>query len=134
MEQQAIWAIGIFLAAYALIISEKINRTIVAMIGGLLVIALGIVDQETALQHIDFNTLGLLIGMMIIVSVTAGRLRVRGGMDREAGEGRARRILVALPLITAIASAFLDNVTTILLMVPSPSASRGGSAFRRCRS
>lgn len=71
MEQQAIWAIGIFLVIYALIISEKIHRTIVAMIGGLLMVVLGIVHQETAVHHIDFNTLGLLIGMMIIVSTTA---------------------------------------------------------------
>ncbi|WP_342768286.1 SLC13 family permease, partial [Cohnella lupini] len=69
MEQQAYWAIGIFLVIYALIISEKIHRTIVAMIGGLMIVAFGIVNQETALHHIDFNTLGLLIGMMIIVSI-----------------------------------------------------------------
>ena len=71
MEQQAYWAIGIFLVIYALIISEKIHRTILAMIGALLLIVTGIVDQETALHHIDFNTLGLLIGMMIIGSITA---------------------------------------------------------------
>ncbi|NBD27980.1 ArsB/NhaD family transporter [Paenibacillus glycinis] len=120
MEQQAVWAIGIFLAAYALIVSEKIHRTIVAMIGGLLVIALGIVDQETALRHIDFNTLGLLIGMMIIVSVTAdtGVFAFAAAWTAKRAKGEPVRILVALALITAVASAFLDNVTTILLMVP----------------
>lgn len=71
MDMQALIAIGLFLVAYGFIISEKIHRTIVAMTGGILVVVLGIVNQETALHHIDFNTLGLLVGMMIIVSITA---------------------------------------------------------------
>lgn len=120
MEQQAIWAIGIFLIIYALIISEKIHRTIVAMIGGVLMVALGIVDQETALHHIDFNTLGLLVGMMIIVSTTAdtGIFNYIAVATAKKAKGDPARILVALALITAIGSAFLDNVTTVLLMVP----------------
>ncbi|MBO7743293.1 ArsB/NhaD family transporter [Paenibacillus sp. MWE-103] len=120
MDQQAIWAIGIFAAAYALIVSEKIHRTIVAMIGGLLVIALGIVDQETALHHIDFNTLGLLIGMMIIVAVAAdtGAFAYAAVWAAKKAKGRPVPIMIALALLTAVASAFLDNVTTILLMVP----------------
>ncbi|MFD2328886.1 ArsB/NhaD family transporter [Cohnella sp. GCM10020058] len=120
MEQQAIWAIGIFLVIYALIISEKIHRTIVAMIGGLLMVALGIVDQETAIHHIDFNTLGLLIGMMIIVSTTAetGVFKYIAVLAAKKAKGEPVRILVLLALITAVGSAFLDNVTTVLLMVP----------------
>ncbi|MFC3802299.1 ArsB/NhaD family transporter [Cohnella sp. GCM10012308] len=120
MEQQAIWAIGIFLVIYALIISEKIHRTIVAMIGGLLLVALGIVDQETAIHHIDFNTLGLLIGMMIIVSTTAdtGMFKYIAVMAAKKAKGEPIRILILLSLITAACSAFLDNVTTVLLIVP----------------
>ncbi|MRN56207.1 ArsB/NhaD family transporter [Paenibacillus monticola] len=120
MEQQAIWAIGIFLVIYALIISEKVHRTIVAMIGGLLMVGLGIVDQETALHHIDFNTLGLLIGMMIIVSITAdtGLFKFIAIWAAKKSKGNPVSILIALALITAVASAFLDNVTTVLLMVP----------------
>lgn len=120
MEQQAIWAIGIFLVIYALIISEKIHRTIVAMIGGLLMVVLGIVDQETAVHHIDFNTLGLLIGMMIIVSTTAetGVFKYIAVLAAKKAKGEPVRILVLLSLITAVGSAFLDNVTTVLLMVP----------------
>ncbi|QMV39983.1 ArsB/NhaD family transporter [Cohnella cholangitidis] len=120
MEQQALWAIGIFLVIYALIVSEKIHRTIVAMIGGILMVALGIVDQETALHHIDFNTLGLLIGMMIIVSVTAetGLFKSIAVYAAKKSKGEPVRILVSLSLITAVGSAFLDNVTTVLLMVP----------------
>lgn len=120
MEHQAIWAIGIFLIIYGIIISEKIHRTIIAIIGAVLMIVLGIVDQETALHHIDFNTLGLLIGMMIIVGITAetGLFKYVALKAAKMAKGKPKRILVALVIITAISSAFLDNVTTVLLMVP----------------
>jgi len=120
MEQQAILAIAIFLIIYALIISEKIHRTVVAMTGGILIVLLGIVDQETALHHIDFNTLGLLIGMMILVSVTAetGLFRYLAVVAAKRAKGDPVRILLILSVITAVCSAFLDNVTTVLLMVP----------------
>jgi Na+/H+ antiporter NhaD/arsenite permease-like protein len=120
MEQQAIWAIGIFLVIYAIIISEKIHRTIIAMVGAILMIVLGIVNQETALHHIDFNTLGLLIGMMIIVGVTAetGLFKYVALKAAKTAKGKPVRIMVALVIITAVSSAFLDNVTTVLLMVP----------------
>ena len=61
----------LFLTAYILIISEKFHRTIIAMLGAVLVVLLGIMNQETAVHHVDFNTLGLLVGMMILVSITA---------------------------------------------------------------
>lgn len=64
-------AIVIFVAAYALIISEKVHRTIVGIVGAMLMILFGVLDQETAIRHIDFNTLGLLMGMMIIVNITS---------------------------------------------------------------
>lgn len=120
LTNEAILAIGIFLVIYALIISEKIHRTIIAMIGGALMILFGIVDQETALHHIDFNTLGLLTGMMIIVSITAetGLFKYIAIWAAKKVNGRPLAILVVLALITAIGSAFLDNVTTVLLMVP----------------
>ncbi|OPA73338.1 hypothetical protein BVG16_29500 [Paenibacillus selenitireducens] len=120
MEQQAIWAIGIFLVTYGLIISEKIHRTILAMAGAVLMVVFGIVDQETAIHHIDFNTLGLLIGMMIIVGITTktGLFKYVALKAAKVAKGKPKRILVALALITALGSAFLDNVTTVLLMVP----------------
>ncbi|MBD0384701.1 ArsB/NhaD family transporter [Paenibacillus sp. WST5] len=120
MEQQAILAIGIFLLTYGMIIAEKIHRTIVAMIGGVLMVVFGVVDQESAMHHIDFNTLGLLIGMMIIVSITAetGLFKYIALIAAKKAKGDPVRILVSLVLITAIGSAFLDNVTTVLLMVP----------------
>lgn len=120
MGQQSILAIGIFLIIYGFIIAEKIHRTIIAMIGGVLMMVLGIVDQETAIHHIDFNTLGLLVGMMIIVGVTAetGLFKFIAVLAAKKAKGNPVRIMVALALITAIGSAFLDNVTTVLLMVP----------------
>jgi len=120
MEQQAYYALTIFLIIYAFIISEKIHRTIVAMIGGILMVVFGIVDQEIAIHHIDFNTLGLLIGMMLIVSITAetGVFKYVAIWSAKKAQGDPIRILIALALITAFASALLDNVTTVLLMVP----------------
>ncbi|MED5018003.1 ArsB/NhaD family transporter [Paenibacillus chibensis] len=120
MEQQTILAIAIFLIAYALIISEKIHRTIVAMIGAALMVIFGIVSQETAIHHIDFNTLGLLIGMMIIVNITAetGLFKFVAIWAAKKAKGRPLAILIVLMLLTALGSAFLDNVTTVLLMVP----------------
>ncbi|GMX62659.1 ArsB/NhaD family transporter [Paenibacillus elgii] len=120
MDQQALIAIGLFAVAYGFIVSEKIHRTIVAMIGGILMVVLGIVNQETALHHIDFNTLGLLVGMMIIVGITAetGLFKYIAVWSAKKAGGHPVRIMVVLSLVTAIGSAFLDNVTTVLLMVP----------------
>ncbi|MFE5323310.1 ArsB/NhaD family transporter [Paenibacillus sp. NPDC056579] len=120
MDQQAWIAIAIFLVIYGLIIAEKIHRTIVAMIGGLLMVGLGIVSQETAVHHIDFNTLGLLIGMMIIVGITAetGLFKYIAVWAAKKVGGHPTKILIVLGVVTAFGSAFLDNVTTVLLMVP----------------
>ncbi len=120
MENQAFWAVAIFLVIYGLIVSEKIHRTIVAMVGGVIMVVFGIVSQETAIHHIDFNTLGLLIGMMIIVGITAetGLFKYLGIWASKKAKADPIRTLIALSVITAVGSAFLDNVTTVLLMVP----------------
>jgi Na+/H+ antiporter NhaD/arsenite permease-like protein len=120
MELHAIYAIGLFFITYAMIMAEKIHRAIVAMIGAVLMVALGIVNQEQAIHHIDFNTLGLLIGMMIIVNITAdtGIFKYVAVIAAKRAQGNPIRILLSLALITAIGSAFLDNVTTVMLMVP----------------
>ncbi|SDF54334.1 ArsB/NhaD family transporter [Sporomusa acidovorans] len=120
MEKQAILAIGIFLLTYAFIISEKVHRTIVAMVGGVVMVTLGVVSQESALHHIDFNTIGLLAGMMIIVAITGetGLFQYVAIAAAKRANGDPLRILISLGIITAVFSAFLDNVTTVLLMVP----------------
>jgi Na+/H+ antiporter NhaD/arsenite permease-like protein len=120
MENQALYAIGIFLVTYALIVSEKIHRTIVAMAGGILMVAFGIIDQETAIHHIDLNTIGLLVGMMILVSITGqtGVFKYLAIKAAKMAGGHPVKILVYLSVITALMSALLDNVTTVMLIVP----------------
>ena len=105
---------------YAVIVSEKIHRTVAAMIGAVLMMLLGILSQETALHHIDFNTLGLLTGMMILVGVTSetGLFDFVAIRAAKAAKAEPKKLLTYLGIITAVFSAFLDNVTTVLLMVP----------------
>lgn len=110
----------LFILMYAVIVSEKIHRTVAAMLGALIMIVSGILSQDTALHHIDFNTLGLLVGMMVLVGVTShtGLFDYVAIKAARMAKAEPRRILVYLGLITAVFSGFLDNVTTVLLMVP----------------
>ena len=110
----------IFIGMYVCIVSEKIHRTIVAMLGAIFMVLTGILTQEQALHHIDFNTLGLLVGMMIIVAITSrtGLFNYVAIWAAKKAKAEPVRILVYLSLLTALFSAFLDNVTTVLLMVP----------------
>lgn len=120
METSTIIAIVIFVTAYALIISEKVHRTIVGIFGAMLMILFGILDQNTAITHIDFNTLGLLMGMMIIVNVTSetGLFNFLAIWAAKKVKARPVALLIALSIITMVCSALLDNVTTVLLTVP----------------
>lgn len=120
METSTTIAIVIFIAAYALIISEKVHRTIVGIFGAMLMILFGILDQETAIHHIDFNTLGLLMGMMIIVNITSetGLFNFLAIWAAKKVKAQPIALLIALSSLTAFCSAFLDNVTTVLLTVP----------------
>ena len=120
METATTVAIVIFVAAYALIISEKVHRTIVGLFGAMLMILFGILDQETAVHHVDFNTIGLLMGMMIIVNITSetGLFNFLAIWAAQKVKAQPIALLVVLSSITMVCSAFLDNVTTVLLMVP----------------
>jgi Na+/H+ antiporter NhaD/arsenite permease-like protein len=120
VEWQVATAAVIFLLVYAIIISEKIHRTVIALAGAVLVIILGIITQEQAVQAIDFNTIGLLTGMMIVVGITrrSGVFEYVAIRAAQYTKGNPLKIMVALCVITALASAFLDNVTTVLLLVP----------------
>ena len=119
MDQTTV-AVIIFVVAYALIISEKVHRTIVALMGAVLMIGFGILSQEVAIHHIDFNTLGLLIGMMTIVNITAetGLFNFLAIWSAQKVKADPMKLLLALSLLTAVCSALLDNVTTVLLTVP----------------
>jgi len=111
---------AILLATYAVIVWDKLNRSIVALVGASLVILIGMLDQAEAVRGIDWNTLGLLAGMMILVSISR-----RSGMFQYLAIWAAQRaranpagILLLLQLTTAIVSALLNNVTTVLLIAP----------------
>lgn len=119
-SQQFLPAIIIFLVAYGIIISEKFNRTVVALLGAVLMVIFHIFNQEEALKFIDFNTVGLLIGMMIIVNILkrTGIFQYVAIKTAKLSKGSPWRIMVYFAVITAISSALLDNVTTILLIAP----------------
>ncbi len=119
-SQQFLPAIIIFLVAYGIIISEKFNRTVVALLGAVFMVIFHIFNQEEALKFIDFNTVGLLIGMMIIVNILkrTGIFQYVAIKTAKLSKGSPWRIMVYFAAITAISSALLDNVTTILLIAP----------------
>lgn len=112
--------ITIFLVIYGIIISERINRTAISLFGAIVMIVIGIINQEQAIEHIDFNTIGLLVGMMIIVNILkrTGVFEYLAIRAAKKAKGDPWKILVLFAIITALSSAFLDNVTTILLIVP----------------
>lgn len=118
--EKSLVAIIIFLMAYAFIISEKIHRTVTALTGAVLLILFQVINQETAFHHIDFNTIGLLIGMMIIVSIVSqtGLFNYLAIWAAKKVNADPVKLLVSLGALTAVSSALLDNVTTVLLMTP----------------
>jgi Na+/H+ antiporter NhaD/arsenite permease-like protein len=113
-------AVGVFVVALGLIATERVDRTKIALLGATIVVLAGTLDQQQAIAAVDFNTIGLLVGMMIIVRVTETTgvytwLAVRAG---QWSRGKPILVVLALSVTTAVLSAFLDNVTTILLIVP----------------
>ncbi len=111
---------GIFVAAYTLIALERVDRTLVALLAGLVVVALGIIDQHEAFAAIDLNVIFLLAGMMVIASTLAKTGFFEWLAIRSVGivHGEPFRLLIVLSAVTALLSAFLDNVTTVVLTTP----------------
>ena len=110
----------IFLGIYALIVTERIHRTLAALLGASMMILFRIVDQHEAFLSVDFNVIFLLAGMMIIANITA-KTGVFQWIAVEAvrqAAGRPYALLVLTSLVTAVVSAFLDNVTTVVLLTP----------------
>jgi Na+/H+ antiporter NhaD/arsenite permease-like protein len=115
------WLSTVILAVtYATIMSEKVNRAIIALIGAGLMIVVGVLDQHEAIRGIDWNTIGLLTGMMILVSISrrSGMFQYLAVWSAKAAKAHPAGILFILQITTAVLSAFLDNVTTVLLIVP----------------
>jgi len=111
---------GIFLITYALIVTERVNRTIAALLGGLAMILLGVVSQEQAFGAIDWNVIFLLVGMMAIANLLreTGLFQWIAVQAVRLGRGDPFRILIILSLVTAFSSALLDNVTIVVLVAP----------------
>lgn len=111
---------GIFLITYALIVSDKINRTLVALLGGMAMILSGMLTQEQAFLSVDWNVIFLLAGMMIIANLLreTGIFQWIAVQAVRLGKGRPFRILLILVVVTAVASALLDNETIVILVAP----------------
>jgi Na+/H+ antiporter NhaD/arsenite permease-like protein len=120
MSLDAWVAAVVFVVAYVLIAVERPDRTITALVAGLLLVVVGIIDQQDAFRAIDLNVIFLLAGMMVIASILART----GFFDWVAirsvrlSRGHPMPLLMILAAVTAVLSAFLDNVTTVVLMTP----------------
>jgi Na+/H+ antiporter NhaD/arsenite permease-like protein len=116
-----IWvSTAILVAVYGVIITERLNRAIVALLGAGVMIVVGCLDQAEAVKGVDFNTIALLTGMMILVAITrrCGVFQAVAIWSVKMAKARPWGILLMLQITTAVVSALLDNVTTVLLIVP----------------
>lgn len=113
-------AVAVFLIVILLIITERVHRTAAAMAGAMVLILTGVMSADKALSYIDFNTIGVLVGMMIFVAIVrrSGMFEYIAVRAAKAVHGDPWKIMVAFTLITAVLSEILDNVTTVLLVGP----------------
>ncbi|MHB1083738.1 MAG: ArsB/NhaD family transporter [Thiobacillus sp.] len=113
-------SLTIFVLTYAVIVTEKINRSVVALLGAGLMIFAGVLNQAEAFHGIDLNTISLLTGMMVIVAITqkSGVFQYVAVKAAKLVKADPWGLLVMLSLVTAVFSALLDNVTTVLLIAP----------------
>lgn len=117
---QFIAATSILAITYFIVMTERINRAVIALLGAGAMILIGIITQDEAIAGIDFNTIALLAGMMMIVGVTkdSGVFQYVAIRSAQAVQARPGAMLALLCVVTAVFSALLDNVTTVLLIVP----------------
>lgn len=113
-------AVAVFLVVILLIISERVHRTAAAMAGAIVLILAGVMSADKALSYIDFNTIGVLVGMMVFVAVVrqSGMFEYIAIKAAKAAHGDPWKIMVSFIIITALLSGLLDNVTTVLLVGP----------------
>ncbi len=113
-------ACTLVLICYLILFSEKINRAVVTLLTATIMIFLGLLTQAQAFSGIDFNTISLLVGMMVIVNITekSGLFQFVAVWGAKKVKAHPVGIMIMLAIVTAIFSAFLDNVTTVLLIVP----------------
>ncbi|MDO4854650.1 MAG: ArsB/NhaD family transporter [Coriobacteriia bacterium] len=120
MTTAQIISIVVFVVVMALVVSEKIHRTVAALSGAVVLILLGIVTFDGGMESIDFGTLGVLVGMMMFVGIikACGIFEYMAIKSAKLVKGNPWLIMMVFAIITAVCSAFLDNVTTVLLIGP----------------
>jgi Na+/H+ antiporter NhaD/arsenite permease-like protein len=120
MDLDLILAVGVFVVTYAAITVDKVHKTLVALAGAMAVLLLGLLSQEEAFEGVDWNVIFLLAGMMIIANSLqrTGLFQWLASKVIDLARGEPFRVLLLLSGLTAVMSAFLDNVTTVVLMVP----------------
>ena len=113
-------SIIVFLVVYIAITFELANKAVAALSGVAVLILLHVIDEHHAIEFIDFETIMLLFGMMIIVSVLkhSGLFTIISVRISELTRGNPIKILILFSVVTALMSAFLDNVTTVLIIIP----------------
>src|ERR1700720_3382412 len=107
-------AITVFALTYALVIADRINRSIIALLGAGVMVVSGVLSQDEAIRGIDFNTIALLTGMMVLVAIArrCGIFEYLAVWSAQKGRAQPWAILARLSVVTAVLSAVLDNVTT----------------------
>ncbi|WP_297476128.1 ArsB/NhaD family transporter [Thermococcus sp.] len=120
MSPEEAIALAVFLGVYAFIITERIHRTVAAMVGASLILIVGIIPWEKVPEYLDLETLLLLAGMMVIVNVSreSGLFEYIAIKTAKLSNGNPMKVLLLFSVVTAVVSAFLDNVTTVLLLTP----------------
>ena len=120
MNLQQMIAVGVFLLVMAAIISEKAHRSVAALAGAVVLLLTHVLTIETAADYVDLNTIGVLVGMMLFVAVVkcSGLFEYIAIWSAKLTRGQPMAILAVFTVITAVLSAFLDNVTTVLLIGP----------------
>lgn len=120
MNLQQMIAVGVFLLVMAAIISEKVHRSVAALAGAVVLLLAHVLTIDTAADYVDLNTIGVLVGMMLFVSVvkSSGLFEYIAIWSAKLTRGQPMAILAVFAVITAVLSAFLDNVTTVLLIGP----------------
>lgn len=120
MNTPEIIALSVFLGTYAFIITEKIHRTVAAMAGASVVLLTNVVPWEKVPEYLDLDTILLLAGMMVVVNVAreSGLFEYIAIKTAKFSKGKPMRVLLLFSVVTAVVSAFLDNVTTVLLLTP----------------
>ena len=120
MDVSQIVAVAVFVVVMITIMTEKLHRSLAAITGAMIVLALHVMPFDAAMEHIDFNTLGVLLGMMLFVSVVklSGVFEFLAIKCARLAKGDPWKIMLLFVLLTAVLSAFPDNVTTVLLIGP----------------